>query len=66
MTITVNGEVTTIPSGTTLDRLVRDVAGDRTGIAVAVNDAVVPRGSWPAAALDDGDRVEVLSATAGG
>ncbi len=66
MTITMNGDRRTVDDTTTVAQLVDDVAGDGTGIAVAVNDAVVPRGSWSTIVLDDGDRVEVLSATAGG
>jgi sulfur carrier protein len=36
------------------------------GVAVALNDSVVPRAEWPRTALDDGDRVEVLTAVQGG
>ena len=38
----------------------------RKGIAVAVNGAVLPRGDWAAAALRDGDEVEILTAVQGG
>jgi sulfur carrier protein len=36
------------------------------GVAVAVNDEVVPRGSWAEVALGDGDTVEALTAVPGG
>jgi sulfur carrier protein len=36
------------------------------GIAVAVNGAVVPRSSWNETPLNDSDRVEILTAVAGG
>ena len=36
------------------------------GTAVAVNEAVVPRSTWGATALQPGDRVEVLIASQGG
>jgi sulfur carrier protein len=36
------------------------------GIAVALNDSVVPRAEWAATPLADGDRVEVLTAVQGG
>jgi sulfur carrier protein len=39
---------------------------DRRGVAAAVNGEVVPRGSWGARALGDGDRVVVIRATQGG
>ncbi|MDD2764476.1 MAG: sulfur carrier protein ThiS [Opitutaceae bacterium] len=38
----------------------------RKGVAVAVNDAVVPRTAWPACVLADADRVLVIQATQGG
>jgi len=36
------------------------------GVAVAVNDGVVPRSGWESRALADGDRVLVIRATQGG
>ncbi|MFC4333699.1 sulfur carrier protein ThiS [Salininema proteolyticum] len=49
----------------TVRQAVRAVTEADRGIAVAVNGEVVPRGEW-ARALDDGDKVEVLTATQGG
>lgn len=67
MTIVLNGEDRAIGVGTTVAQLVRDVTGEgERGIAVAVNDTVVPRGAWASAVLDDGDRVEMLNAVPGG
>jgi sulfur carrier protein len=37
-----------------------------TGVAAAVNGEVVPRRSWPAMLVRDGDRVEVVTAVQGG
>ena len=36
------------------------------GLAVAVNDAVVPRADWPTHALHAHDRVTIIRATQGG
>ena len=36
------------------------------GVAVAVNDGVVPRSQWTGRPLNDGDRVLVIRATQGG
>ena len=36
------------------------------GVAVAVDGAVVPRARWATAVLDDGARLEVLTAVQGG
>jgi sulfur carrier protein len=39
---------------------------DRLGLAVAVNEEVVPRAGWPDRALADGDRVLIIQASQGG
>jgi sulfur carrier protein len=62
----VNGEPRDIPAGLTLDCLVESFSAAPAGVAAAVNETVVPRGQWPATALADGDRVEVLTAVQGG
>ncbi|MEX1000814.1 MAG: sulfur carrier protein ThiS [Crocinitomicaceae bacterium] len=36
------------------------------GIAVAVNNAVVPRANWNSQKLNEGDQITVIKATAGG
>lgn len=41
------------------------LAGQR-GLAVAVNEAVVPRADWPAHTLRPLDRVTIIRATQGG
>ncbi len=66
MQITVNGERQEAPDELTVTELVGRISDRRTGIAVAVNGAVVPRGSWPATAVRPGDRVDVVTAVQGG
>ncbi len=67
--IEVNGEAAEHPAGTTVAELLRtrglDPAAPK-GIAVAVNDEVVPKSDWGAAVLQDGHRVEVITARQGG
>ena len=36
------------------------------GLAVAVNDAVVPRAEWPTHAVQPHDRITIIRATQGG
>jgi len=36
------------------------------GIAVAVNDRVIPRGQWDDVVLQQNDRIEIIRATQGG
>ncbi len=66
LTVSVNGEPRQVPDGTTLDQLVATLTTAPGGVAAAVNEAVVPRGQWPATALSGEDRVEVLTAVQGG
>ena len=64
--IRVNGEARDIPSGTTLAQVVAELSAAPSGVAAAVNEAVVPRGAWPHTALAADDRVEILTAVQGG
>jgi sulfur carrier protein len=63
---TINGEGKTLPSGTTLGALLRDIGLAERGIAVAVNERVVRRSAFETHALRDGDAVEIIRAVAGG
>lgn len=42
------------------------VDGAPRGVAVALDDAVVPRGAWDTTTVRPGDRVEVVTAVQGG
>jgi sulfur carrier protein len=42
------------------------VSLDAKHVAVAVNDAVLPRAAWESATLVSGDRIEIITAVAGG
>ena len=68
MTIVVNGEARELPRGTTVRGLLDalDVPGGASGVAIAVDAEVVPRGEWDATELGDGARVEILRAVQGG
>ena len=68
MRIELNGEVWELPAGATLDAAVRETGAEQgaRGVAVALDGEVVPRGEWPATALREGQRVEVLAAIQGG
>lgn len=64
--VSVNGEPRAIAPGTTVAALVATMTSATKGVAVAVNEDVVPRSAWPVTALGAGDRVEVLTAVQGG
>ena len=66
MTIVVNGVSRSYAAGATIASIVADIAGDRSGVAVAVNGEVVRRGEWSNTSLRDRDTVEVLTAVQGG
>jgi sulfur carrier protein len=64
--ITVNGKSRQAADELNLAELVREISDRSTGIAVARNGEVVPRGSWPDTAVRPGDRIDVVTAVQGG
>jgi sulfur carrier protein len=66
--VVVNGRRAALPAtGRLADLLLEmDVTAQTKGVAVALNDELVPRGQWAAQALQPGDRVEVVRAVQGG
>ena len=68
VSILFNGEPREVPAGLALPDLLRHAGLDpaRSGVAAARNGAVVRRADWPATPVEDGDEVEVITATQGG
>ncbi|MBP0450243.1 MULTISPECIES: sulfur carrier protein ThiS [unclassified Kitasatospora] len=64
--LTVNGEPRQVPAATTLAEVVATLSRSASGVAAALNETVVPRGSWPLTQLSAGDRIEILTAVQGG
>ncbi len=67
--IVLNGEILEDCDGATVAELVGRTGLDpqaARGIAVAVDDEVVPRGEWPSRIVASGASVEVLTAMQGG
>jgi sulfur carrier protein len=64
--VKLNGEPRDLPAGSTVAQAVAALTAAATGVAAAVNGDVVPRGSWAATPLRDGDQVEVVTAVQGG
>jgi sulfur carrier protein len=62
----VNGERREVVAGTTVAEVVARHCASSDGIAVARNREVVPRSEWAVTAVDGGDRIEIVSAAAGG
>ncbi|GAB7007915.1 sulfur carrier protein ThiS [Nocardioides sp. AN3] len=68
MILTVNGAEHALTGADAVADLVEAIVGDRRacGVAVAVNDAVVPHSVWETEALRPGDRVDIVTAVQGG
>jgi sulfur carrier protein len=66
MRLTINGDERQLADGATIDALLAELEVRRDGIAVAVNDDVVPRAEHASRTLADGDRLEIIVAVAGG
>ncbi|TDD70249.1 sulfur carrier protein ThiS [Jiangella aurantiaca] len=70
--VTINGDVVAFDTGATLGDVVLrtmtkpDGTYSDSGIAVAVNQIVVPRSDWAATPLQPDDKIEIISAVQGG
>ena len=64
--VKLNGEPRELPDGSTIAQAVAELTAAPAGVAAALNGDVVPRGSWAATPLRDGDQVEVVTAVQGG
>jgi sulfur carrier protein len=64
----INGAPENLTDATTIADLLRAQGIDpgARGIAVAINEAIVPCASWAETALTAGDRIEIVKAFAGG
>lgn len=67
MEITINNSSREIINGSTLHNLVYSQLGDKQkGIAVAVNDTVIPKANWEGYILQSNDSILIIKATQGG
>ena len=66
-TITVNGETRQWRAQTVQDLLAADgLAAGNGGLAVALNENVVPRAQWLATPVEPDDRIEIIHIVRGG
>jgi len=66
MKIWLNGEHADIESGLTLADLAQQQDLGETRYAIEVNEEIIPRSEHPTHALNEGDRVEIVTAIGGG
>ena len=64
--VIINGQRRAVPADTSVGQVVAMVTDLAAGVAAALNGEIVPRRSWAAALVQDGDRVEVVTAVQGG
>lgn len=67
MTVFVNDQPRVLAAGAALGDLLRELGlAERKGVAIAIDDEVVPRSAWPSRTLADAERILVIRATQGG
>lgn len=67
ITIHVNSSPKTATAGQSLTEIISTLSLQSTkGIAVAVNDSVVPRDNWDQHQLENNDSILIITATQGG
>lgn len=66
MKLTVNNKETTVQNGCTVAALASQLALPEKGVAIAVNNKMVPRTSWEEQTLQPADNVVIIKAACGG
>ena len=67
MEITINQSLTEIPERSSVEDLLASLFTDSSkGIAVAINQAVVPKSRWAAHIISPNDKITLIKATQGG
>ncbi len=66
MQVTINGTLKKIDGQYSVLTLIKHLNYPMKGIAVALNDEIIPNSSWSDQNLQDGDRVEIVGAVQGG
>ncbi len=66
MNIKVNNKEMQIEQGSSLQQLAETMALPEKGVAVAVNNRMVPRAEWPGKTLSENDQIVVIKAACGG
>ncbi|MBV9233815.1 MAG: sulfur carrier protein ThiS [Candidatus Eremiobacteraeota bacterium] len=66
MKASINGRIEELPEDLTVRELLERIGSRLSGVAVAQNERVVRRADYEAARIEDGDRIEIIQAVAGG
>ncbi|WP_422133196.1 MULTISPECIES: sulfur carrier protein ThiS [unclassified Endozoicomonas] len=62
----VNDQPLSFESPLTLEQLLEQINQAEKGVALAVNQEIVSRSQWPRRKVEEGDRITLIKATAGG
>lgn len=66
MKLTVNNQETELAVGGTLLQLAEQLQLPPQGVAIAVNNRMIPRPQWDGYVLQEGDRLVIIKAACGG
>lgn len=66
MNIKINNTPTVLQDGVTLAAMAADRNLPEKGVAIAVNNEMIPRGEWGAYTVKEGDDIVILKAFCGG
>ena len=67
MQITINKQIHTFDENTSLDNAISTLQlEEKKGIAVAVNEEIIPQSEWQKTTLFDEDKIIIIGAVAGG
>ena len=68
MKLILNGETIETADGQTLGGLLKTlgIAADTKGVAIAVNEVVIPKRKWDSTGLNADDAIEIIQAVQGG
>jgi len=64
--ITINSQTKTILEDTSVTILLTQIKQPENGIAVAINNQVIPKAIWPEHQLKTDDKILIIKATQGG
>ncbi|AZH00082.1 TPA: sulfur carrier protein ThiS [Proteus mirabilis] len=66
MNITVNDELYSLDMPVTISQLLIQLKQPSMGVALAINDIIIPRENWDTQMINEGDTILLFQAIAGG
>lgn len=64
--ISINNNSQAVASGTTISDLLLEISQQENGIAIAINNIVIPKINWTKHQLKSNDNILIIKATQGG